>query len=522
MKKICVLVSCVLASTLFGADYGALLSAVQKYKAASTDTSALQTIYDVARSKDADAAVPFCMGLYTLHMGALGNGAISQSGFQALCTRYPDSEVTALLRQLDLFPAPCPTCQGTGSVNDSQKLTCETCKGLGVCPTCEGAKKFAYCTNNRCRKKYTHDELERSIVGVLSLEHPLDHYWNADQSIPCPLCKKNGISSPLYYKKCTACSMTGKCPQCLGSGSQGSHSSYKRCPTCGGIPKTINTVAAKNGLAQLCAQTESLLQKTIDCTKDYEEAQRITDPAAKLNALDACLNKYPGAFIFATVQQTRDTLATELKKTETALAEAQQTQAEREQKLAAQKRELIRQHQTLLSTIRSTSSKRAALVEMNKFLAENPDTPVLVEARLLLAEIEQAVAAEKQGEVYMHYFKIGSAALFGVALLTWLISSLRFTRTKEIVIPHKMPQEPTLRPVPPAPAPAPIPAPAPVTRRAPSIPKMRVLPVKEDVSEESGWGTAVCPECGALLDCPSDVSNENVICASCRKAFHVD
>ena len=53
--------------------------------------------------------------------------------------------------------------------------------------------------------------------------------------------------------------------------------------------------------------------------------------------------------------------------------------------------------------------------------------------------------------------------------------------------------------------------------RAELEPKI-LSPVTIDTPQDN---VVACAECGALIDCPPDVHEEDVICGVCQKAFHV-
>ena len=492
MKRFIVLLLSVCAEIVYGSDYPALLEAITKYQDNASETNALQVIVATARSNDCEAVTARCMGIYTLHMGANGNATVCQNGLGALVNRYPDSDVTKQLRQLDLFPSPCPTCQGIGSLAGNNGFVCQTCKGTGKCPKCDGGGEFKYCPYHACRKMYTHKTLKGN--------------WGKRY---CPNCLKQGKSTELILKNCTDCSQTGKCPQCRGSGKQGDSTKFTRCPTCNGIPRKINTTVAQTALVKLCRDTKDTLQRGVDCEKAYAETLRIENPQARLEALNTCLTKYEGAFNLAMVQEARDILSKDVAKAEQLWAKEEKARLARERELAEQKVQTLKQHQLLMRTIRAATSKRAALLEIRKFIEENPESPVIVEARLLATEIEQTVAAENRAAKRIRNLVIGCVGAIMLAVVAWLVSCIKFTRPREVEIPVKFPKATPPQKIPFRPA----------TQETAAAPRLRVLlPKQANTLEENA---VACPECGAWLESPADVAEEDVVCASCHKAFHI-
>ena len=505
MKKLIVLLFYSYIEVACGTGHSALLDAVIRFQNGYTDTNALQVIYAAARSNDCDAVTTRCMGIYTLHMGMIGDAAVCQGGIGALCSRYPDADVTRLIRELNLMPPPCPTCNGTGSIADKDVLVCYTCNGTGKCLRCDGYGKIAYCPNHHCRTVYTYPKF--NIRGNYELA-----LWENESSIHCPACRKNGVKSVLVFQKCTDCSQTGKCPQCRGTGSHGAQAKFTRCPTCGGVPKSINQGAAKNGIIRLCQDTRLTLQKAVDCATAYAAAMGIVNGQARLEALSVCLAKYDGAFNLAMVEEARNGMSKEIGEIEKRRAKEERERLEREQQLAEEKEQMVKSHESLLNALRATVSKRTALIQIRRFIEEKPDSPVIAEAKILATDIEAQVAELNRIAKRNRSILIGCGAIVGLAFVAWLVSCVRFTRPAEYVIPVTGPRE--------APTQSKIPF-NPAASKAPSpLPHLRILLAKQVGTPEAD--AVACPECGAWLECPPDLGGEDVVCASCQKAFHVE
>lgn len=485
-------------------SYPELLEALESYQTGYSDTNALQVIYNVARSEDHEEVVTRCMGIYTLHMGSVGNASLCQGGFLAIRNRYPDATVIQYLQRLDLFPEPCPTCNGTGSVQIEKNTVCETCKNTGRCTKCVGYGEYKFCTY--CRQIWTYPQLKRLPYPV---GDPQRYYKWCYNCYPREETTKRRYASKtqptlLQVKKCTDCSGTGKCPQCRGM--QGATTAFKKCPTCLGVSKGVRTTAARQGLIELCRDTTTIMRHTIGIEKAYEAAMSIEDAAERLSALKACLETYP-----ASISREQVSLAIEEQKTAIDALKRQEEQNARE--LALAKEQEVQRQNEMLQSIRRTQSKRAALAELRQFLSDNPDTPSLVEARLLLAELEDAVAAEEQRSKRNRWILIGVGSLIVAAILASILNAVTFTRKVEVMIPITQKREVVQRKIP-----LKRNLPAQMTEpRAELEPKI-LSPVTIDTPQEN---IVACAECGALIDCPPDVHEEDVICGVCQKAFHV-
>lgn len=485
-------------------DYPALLEAVKTFEGNFSDQAALNRIYEAAKADDHEAVVTRCMGLYTLVMGATGKAATCQGGLQAITSRYPQSEVAVALGNLGLFPSPCEACQGTGVISQQKPVSCETCKNTGICTKCDGHGEYRYCSFHKCRKIWTLTEIEK-------LPHPPSH---PDYSQWCYACypKSNGgrafkaQPTALSVRKCVDCSGTGKCPQCRGQ--TGSVTSNQKCPSCQGIPKGVNATVAQTALVKLCQETREFLQKAVSCEEAFAAALKEESPERRLAALNACLAQYEGALTLPKVLEARDALTQNVAQLDQQREEQARLRTVQAEEQAAQRQQLADQHRELLSVIRSTPSKTAALIEIRNFLSENPQTPVLVEARLLTAEIEQALAAEANAKVRNRYVVIGCGSVIGLAFLAWIVSCIKIARPKEIVIAQQAPPRDN--------TPRKIPSHA-AAQRAQQLP---VLQPKR-LTTPPEW-EAACPECGALLECPEDICEMDVFCSVCRKPFHVN
>jgi len=315
----------------------------------------------------------------------------------------------------------------------------------------------------------------------------------------------------LHVQKCTDCSSTGKCPQCRGS--QGTTTTFKKCPTCFGVSKGVRSTVARQGLIELCRDTAAILRQTIDCEKAYEDAMAIEDEVQRLSALKVCLETYPASISREQVSLAVDeqTTAINAMKQQNETLKRQDEQNARERAMAKEKE--VQRQQEILQSIRRTQSKRAALAELRQFLGDNPDTSSLVEARLLFSELEEAVAAEEQRAKRNRWLMIGVGSLIVAAILASVLNAVTFTRKIEIMIPVTPKRDVVQRNIP---LKRNVPA-APSALKVEPEPKV-MRPVTINTPQEN---IVACAECGALIDCPPVVREEDVICGVCQKAFHV-
>ena len=523
MKKVIgvLLLSSLVGEAVAETDYATLLEAVENYQNGYSDTKALQVIYEVARSEDYEEMVTRCMGIYTLHMGLSGNIGGCQGGFQAICDRYPSSQVARYLRQLDLFSSPCGTCQGIGVVQQTRVSECAVCGNAGRCTRCGGKGTIVTTLKNNGLKGPVRKGNWYDKHGWLVRHYGPEESDPKAVTIPCPACKSSGL-----------------CVSCKGA-PRSERAVNVRCPVCNGVSKGINAAAARNGCVQLCSETQDMLQKTMECEGAYAEAMQADDPQKRLDALDACLTKYQGALNLAVVSSEREKLLqagaeqTKLREQRAQdelarLARAQQDEQmrltreqqeaqmrlTREQELATQKQQTSERHQSLLQAIRETKSKTAALSEIRQFLEGNPDSPLLVEARLLAAEVEEEVAAEAQKAKRKRIILTGCGSAAGMAVLA-LLAGMCLKRKSPVAVrvPTALGKKPEQRKIPFKPA-----AQSVAVEGARSQPRV-VFSVTLGTPEANALP---CPECGALVDCPPDIRDEIVICGECRKAFHVN
>ncbi|HRT30550.1 MAG TPA: hypothetical protein P5527_12215, partial [Kiritimatiellia bacterium] len=318
----------------------------------------------------------------------------------------------------------------------------------------------------------------------------------------------------LQQKKCTDCSSTGKCPQCRGR--QGTTSGFRKCPTCAGVPaKGVRTAAARQGLVELCRDTTALLQQTVDCEKSFQDALELDDAKKRVSALKGCLDAYPVAL---NREQVSAMLAEQMHKLEALTQEKEQ----RERKLALAKEQEAQRQKESLQAIRDTQSKRAALAAIQQFLIDHPDASNSVEARLLLAELKEAVAAEdaalaahQKKAKRTRWLLLGAGILISAGiLLKFIVNAIAATRKVEVMIPVTSKRQPVR---PPTPLPRQEPPPQHVSPAYASAPRVLAAVTINTPAEQ----VVACAECGVLVDCPPDVQHEDVICGVCQKAFHV-
>jgi len=272
----------------------------------------------------------------------------------------------------------------------------------------------------------------------------------------------------------------------------------------------VNTAVAKRGLVKICQETADVLQQALDCEKEYAEIVQIQDVPKRFEALNRCLEKYEKAFNRDKIISTTNELEKQINRAKMQQSEEDRLRLAREQQAAAQTQQTVDQHHERLTSIRNIETKRVALIEIRKFLDENPNSPVMTEARLLAAEIEGAVVAEKQSAKRILGFGIGSGVVFGLAVVAWLMSCIKVHRPKQVMDPLLIENDSGQLESPFNPQPK---------VAAASQPQRRILLLATIRTPQDDL--VPCPECGALVDCPPEVREEDVICGACRKAFHV-
>jgi hypothetical protein len=136
-----------------------------------------------------------------------------------------------------------------------------------------------------------------------------------------------------------------------------------------------------------------------------------------------------------------------------------------------------------------------------------------VDAHARAATASQAAESEGSGGQHANRFLLYACGAIAVLSLLALLAGGRSGARRG----GRQPEEPRAEPEPP-PRQKP-PAPAKSSCASAEHPSLRVLqPATVATQAEDALP---CPECGALVDCPSSIRETNVICGSCRKAFRV-
>ena len=476
-------------------DYQTLLEAVKKYQDGFSDTNALQTIYTVARSDDYEELVTRCMGIYTLHMGAIGNAGACQGGCQALINRHPESEVAKKLRDLPLFQDACSICQGLGVVKKNSIQDCSTCLNTGRCGKCAGS--------GRVNRGVT------GLRGPVSRSGGSSTTWQTGGNIIFRSTTRGysrsvgsgnlSDSSDPTTIQCSECRGSGRCPACLGDPKK-ERLVNVRCPSCFGVSKGVNLNVVQNNLAYLCRDAVRALGLAIGCEGAFSEIngikiEGIKDLYKQSEALDVALNKYDIAFNAELLTDLKKGVTTKIEETEKGTREA--------------KDRILKEHSALLIKIRGFSSKQLSLTEMRKFIDENPDSPLLAEAKLTAVELEDQLKKESREKDLKRNIMIGGISLGVLLFVVWFLTCFKVTwvrytyvgRSKKNPGKRNSPNEPVYLP-------------------SGMSPTGNIRLDFQTVSDNEA-NSVVCPECGAMLNCPRNIREENVICAGCNKAFHV-
>ena len=507
MKKLIVVVFFAYVIASVGAEYTLLLEAVEKCQIGYSDQDAVDIILKVARSEDYEEVVTRCMGIYTLQMGAKGDAGRCQSGFQSVCNRYPDSDVVRQLRELSIFPSPCPACKGIGVVQKISVSECSSCRNSGSCRRCNGTGTV---------KGKNIGLMGRRRVGLWKTKRNIyDRYGHRSVIYDYGQNENNSPSDNRRDIKCPVCKGRGVCTSCKGSPNKERLVNVK-CPTCNGVSKGINISAARAGLIRLCQDTKEMLQKAVDCENAYIEAMLIEEPHKQLELLNSCIAKYDGAFNLSMVYEARDDLNKQCaQEKRDRFDRAKEVVAEKQKKakeVSLTKRQTYEAHKDALRWISGTTCNYAALLEITRFLEENPDTPLIVEAQLLKGSLENKMAAERKAAKRKRNLLMGCGGVACLIFLWWLVSAVKSKRPAEVQIPVMSEIEPEQRKIPFRPS-------EPLS--AGSIQKSRLRVLFEASSNTPEDNVVSCPECGALVDSPPEVQEEDVVCSVCQKAFHV-
>ena len=143
MKNFMAIVVVCLSTVTFALDYQQSLDHLKKYQDGFSDMEAVSHILSLAKSDEHPQIVTHAMALYTLHAGSVGETKICASAYKEALNRYPNAEAITYLKSLNLFPAPCSSCTGTGLVDQQQEKVCRACNRTGRCPKCGGSGNIA-------------------------------------------------------------------------------------------------------------------------------------------------------------------------------------------------------------------------------------------------------------------------------------------------------------------------------------------------------------------------------------------
>ena len=495
----------VLALFSRAADLPKLLTSVRNFQSSNyTSKDDMTTILAVAKSEDYESLVVQCMVVYTLYAASIGEAGTCQAGFQSVCKRYPTSDAVLYLRHTLSFSEPCKACFGVGLVQQKSTQGCLTCNQTGICTECAGKGKIKAKTGLRGPVRigtwYAKTRVYRADGSYTDERTPVANFGNGQNADP-----------DRSDTRCPVCSGTGKCRSCKGSPLASTVLNVP-CRVCDGKAREINTSMARAGLTGSTKGLYDLVRQAVDCEAAFAKAMLERDPYKQLDALNVCLTTYEKAVNIDVVRDAKNELETDviafkkLSESEEAARVAKKAQQDE------QKRVLLQQHEDILLAIQTAKVPRVALEQIQTFLADNPDSPVVVKAKLLLAEAEQRVADEQKIEQRNRYIALGVVALVVLAVLGWLLSCIRFTKKVEIT---KIELTPPNRFRPPL-----------EEKKIPFRPRNGASAATPVVLQRATSATAnenyvECPECGALLECDSSVHNTVVVCASCEKAFNV-
>jgi hypothetical protein len=446
-------------------DYGKLAKSLNDLRTDKKLTAGLPDILDAAKSDDDDDIVTRCMALYALRAGTLGNTALCQSAFQSLCNRHPDCETVKYLKSLALFPEPCKRCGGVGKIESVEETNCYNCRGTGLCPRCGGVGKINWQSLNGT--SHTHVEMP---------------------AFTCPVCRGSG-----------------KCRVCLGSPTHQTKS-FVKCPECNGIAKGVDRAKAASGFIKVGSELSAILKDANDCAAEYTAAMELKNPEEQLKALTACQKAHPKAVNASAIKET-------LKNVQTAVAE-------QKKKAAEQKREITETHSKELENIRvssETAPAAVALQQLNSFVASNPDSPLIKEARQLQSDLEAKAAAERKSKEEHKRWIWTGVALGGLFALTWLASFIKENFFRKQVVHVRRPRQSDVDQ-------SAVKADSKIEFSSDLhdfVAQQLTATLEPATKQTPQADRVVCPDCGAELECPPAIRNQTVTCSACHQTFKV-
>lgn len=409
MKKgFLVLAALILHGTLFAQsatdlDYRQLQGACERLQVPPLDTLSLELILDAARTEKSQKLRSVFMGVTTLSALLQNNEARYSVCLQALQATYPQSPATKICSRENFFDL-CKECNGLGKKTVTQETNCSQCSNTGRCPKCNGQGQ------------------RPGLKGA----------------------------GPI---RCLSCSGTGRCPNCkhcwkaiVGP----PHWAYERfrtievkCPACKGITPPANTARLSEAFQQLIKEAQVMCQKNSGVQQALAAIPQEIRIEDKADLLERIAREYSDAENITDVRDTLTSLKQTLK-TITMVDEAKRRSEETQARISAQEAleekriqqikdaesaqaERIRQedlritHLQHLDSIRNSRVIAISIQHLRDFIKENPESPVIMEAKSLLIEKEELAEKERTTKKRNRYLLIGC----GVFILFILVSSIK-------------------------------------------------------------------------------------------------
>lgn len=388
-------------------DYAQLESTCEQLKTDPRNPASLDLILNAAKFEKSDKLRSSFMGITTLSGLLQGNDDKYAAYLKSLLNAYPRS-VAAEVCARENFYSICKECNGVGKKTITSTINCPPCNNSGRCSRCGGSGRRPglkgagdlQCLTCRgsgncpsCRSCWVREQRTDSFGRTYST---VVYQRERTNTIKCPAC--NGVMPPV-----NAARLKESFLQLL-------QDTQNMCLQNSGVQQTLvgvdNTMSLMDKIA--------ILERTIT---NYSRAENIGDVREKLASLkQSLLNEK----MEQESQKIRDeNLARNQKLKDEDLARNQKIADEEQARLKKNLEEGQAQvHRKLLDSARDSSVLSVVIVHLRDFIRDNPESPFIDEAKLLLAEKEALAIEQNKAKTRNRYILIGGGMLAAIFLVS--------------------------------------------------------------------------------------------------------
>lgn len=377
-------------------DYAQLSTTCEQLQTDPRNPDSLDLMLNAAQYEKSDKLRSSFMGVITLAGLLLGNDDKYTVCLKSLLNSYPRS-VAAEVCARENFYSICKECNGVGKKTETTEINCPSCGNSGSCSSCGGSGR------------------RPGLKGAGDLQ--------------CLTCRGSG--------RCPRCSICWvRVPSTDRFGRTYSQVVYKRertttikCPVCNGVMPPVNTARLKESFLQLLQNTQNMCLQNSGVQQALAEVDNDMPLRAKVAILEKTMTNFSRAENIGDVREKltflkqsllNEKMAQESQKIKEENLARTQKIAEEEQALSTKglKEEQAQLHRRLLDSARSSSMLPVVIVHLRDFIRDNPESPVIDEAKLLLAEKEALAVEQNKAKTRNRNILIGGGLLAAIFLVS--------------------------------------------------------------------------------------------------------